>query len=232
MILSGGFILVTESWMIPPRVARHMFDTIFTWSVDYNSQWLWLFAMLAKLLISFHILSGKRGLLLFNGTLWLIIATFPILDWEFVIFKCLVIHLGIWLVSRIRILVVERTLEREEYEREKERVTGRKLVSNFWMLPVPPINVVSWASLHAPLQGRDEPASPLRWSSCQRPPPASSPASRWLAKYISQLKKVLTCRSLELSLLLISFGRKYIVKATNAINIQISWIPCNQYHIK
>ena len=29
--------------------------------VDYNSQWLWLFAMLLKLLISFHILSEKES---------------------------------------------------------------------------------------------------------------------------------------------------------------------------
>ena len=35
-----------------------------------------------------------------------------------------------------------------------------------------------------PLQGKGEPASPLQWSSCPRPPPTSSPAGQWLLKTI------------------------------------------------
>lgn len=74
--------------------------------LDYNSQWLWLFCMLLKLFISFQILSEKRLLSVFIKEN-LVVFTFPILNWEFIVFKCLVVYLRIGLVSGVRILMID-----------------------------------------------------------------------------------------------------------------------------
>ena len=74
--------------------------------LDYNSQWLWLFCMLLKLFISFQILSEKRLLsVLIKENL--VVFTFPILNREFIVFKCLVVYLRIGLVSGVRILMID-----------------------------------------------------------------------------------------------------------------------------
>ena len=74
--------------------------------LDYNSQWLWLFCMLLKLFISFQILSEKRLLSVFIKEN-LAVFTFPILNWEFIVFKCLVVYLRIGLVCGVRILMID-----------------------------------------------------------------------------------------------------------------------------
>ena len=74
--------------------------------LDYNSQWLWLFCMLLKLFISFQILSEKRLLSVFIKDN-LVVFTFPILNWEFIVFKCLVVYLRIGLVCGVRILMID-----------------------------------------------------------------------------------------------------------------------------
>ena len=87
--------------------------------LDYNSQWLWLFCMLLKLFISFQILSEKRLLSVFIKEN-LVVFTFPILNWEFIVFKCLVVHLRIGLVCGVRILMIDMEQEADRTEEKVE----------------------------------------------------------------------------------------------------------------